>query len=712
MNDTNKNIFFNGDDTEHGKPKSLLLRFSHNIIEHLGLKLYQNKPTNVLAELVSNSWDADATRVWVDLINTPEGTPVSISVADNGTGMDETTLTERYLVVGKPKRTPGKPDELSLNGRYLMGRKGIGKLAPFGVARVIHLLTAKNGLLTWLRFDYDKMLEASHEKTSLSTYAPDIYCREANFNEVPLERVLEDTSIVEKFLKNIAATGNGTLIFAHKLTLRRPIRPENIIESLGRRFTVTLARPDFVVMVNEIHVSEADVFPKWELRIPEETGYKETTVKTPLGEKTIRYWAGFVETASWPSEQAGVGVYAHGKIAQDRPYFFEVKGNEVFSRYLYAVVEADWIDELPNDAISTDRTSIDWQDEAFDDLKKWGEAAVKEWIRAYEKHRKSDPKGENRALVETISQTNANLNLRETEKEHLLTLLNEVTPRLSKDPEPKAKFVEATMKAWVHDPARRLIKKLWDEAALAAPEHFALTVTRLADQLVPESLSLAVVFAQRVYALHKLQDRILHGKETDLQALIEEFPWILNSNYEKYFARRELKTICDDAEASGKFEIRPVHTGGNPSTQHTKPDFVFLSSAEDKDILVVELKSPSETAAWPEAEQLNSYVTFLASRFSSSIIDGILVARDFAPTLERHRPQSITHCKWEDILLKSRRTYMELLASLLAGSEADHRDSRVVQICELGGEPVRQFLDDMSSRDPALKKIVSKLNPK
>ena len=36
----------------------LELRFSHNIIEHLGLKLYQNKPTNVLAELVSNSWDA------------------------------------------------------------------------------------------------------------------------------------------------------------------------------------------------------------------------------------------------------------------------------------------------------------------------------------------------------------------------------------------------------------------------------------------------------------------------------------------------------------------------------------------------------------------------------------------------------------------------------------------------------------------------------
>lgn len=30
------------------------LRFANNIIEHLGVKLYQNKPTNVIAEYVAN----------------------------------------------------------------------------------------------------------------------------------------------------------------------------------------------------------------------------------------------------------------------------------------------------------------------------------------------------------------------------------------------------------------------------------------------------------------------------------------------------------------------------------------------------------------------------------------------------------------------------------------------------------------------------------
>lgn len=461
----------------------MLLRFSHNIIEHLGLKLYQNKPTNVLAELVSNSWDADAKNVWVDFRNTAEGSPASIAVADNGSGMDEKNLAEHYLIVGKPKRTKGKPDEQTPGGRFPMGRKGIGKLAPFGVARIVHLLTAKNHRLTWLRFNYDEMLAAGDDdEASLSTYPPNVFCRDSEFKSAPLFEALEDTPTVERFLENVAEHGNGTLVLATNLTLRRAINPKTLLESLGRRFTVTLARQDFVVLVNGRGVSEVDAFPAWELRIPA-SGTEDLEVDTPLGKKTMRCWAGFVKEATWPAEQAGVGVYAHGKIAQDRPYFFEVKGNEVFSRYLYGVIEADWIDELPRDAISTDRTSIDWEDEAFDELKKVGAIKVKAWISAYEKHRKSMVDIENKELVQQTATQYPNLKLRETEQLHLLELLNDVTPRLSKDLEPKAKFIEATMKAWVHEPARRLIKKLWSEVPGADAVQFVDTVTKLADQL-------------------------------------------------------------------------------------------------------------------------------------------------------------------------------------------------------------------------------------
>ncbi|MGK7030915.1 ATP-binding protein [Pseudomonas aeruginosa] len=87
--------------------EELVLRFSHNVLEHLGLKLYQNKPTNVLAELVSNSWDAYANNVWIDISNTSGGAPRLIAVADDGHGMTHTSLRDNYLVVGKPKKRRG-----------------------------------------------------------------------------------------------------------------------------------------------------------------------------------------------------------------------------------------------------------------------------------------------------------------------------------------------------------------------------------------------------------------------------------------------------------------------------------------------------------------------------------------------------------------------------------------------------------------------------
>lgn len=105
----------------NSKQKTKLeLKYSHNIIEHLGLKLYQNKPTNVLAELISNSWDADAEKVWIDLNDN------YLAVYDNGLGMTHEELANNYLVIGKKKRSENNIDEETSKGRKMMGRKGIG----------------------------------------------------------------------------------------------------------------------------------------------------------------------------------------------------------------------------------------------------------------------------------------------------------------------------------------------------------------------------------------------------------------------------------------------------------------------------------------------------------------------------------------------------------------------------------------------------------
>lgn len=149
------------------------LKFAHNVIEHLGIKLYKNKSGNVLAELLANSWDADATMV--DIAIEPDGGDRqngSISISDNGCGMDYDTIRDHYLHVGKPKRRHA--NQKSDGGRKPMGRKGLGKLAPFGIARVIDVATVKDGLLNWFTLNLDNILAAGDH----GTYPPQFHAKD------------------------------------------------------------------------------------------------------------------------------------------------------------------------------------------------------------------------------------------------------------------------------------------------------------------------------------------------------------------------------------------------------------------------------------------------------------------------------------------------------------------------------------------------------
>ncbi|HDR1503995.1 TPA: ATP-binding protein, partial [Pasteurella multocida] len=346
------------------------MKISHNIVEHLGLKLYQNKPTNVIAELVSNAWDANAEKLDIDIIGNDDK---YISVQDNGCGMNLEILKNTYLVIGKSKynNLEEQKEIVSRTQRKPMGRKGIGKLAPFGICQQMHVITVKDNKINWLRFSYKDMIQKG-KTSSVEEYKPEFIFFEQELTSsqstsIP-SKYAHFTEKIENFLTEIKKqSSTGTLIILSDLTLKKSISPKQLIESIGQRFTIALGRPDFQINVNNTLITEDNALPKWELRIPPK-GVTTETVNVNGQPKEIRYWIGFVEEAKWPTEHAGIGIYAHGKIAQDRPFFFKVEGREILSRYMYGVIEADLIEELEEDLISTDRTSINWENEAFQEF--------------------------------------------------------------------------------------------------------------------------------------------------------------------------------------------------------------------------------------------------------------------------------------------------------------------------------------------------------
>ena len=57
-------------------------------------------------------------------------------IRDNGIGMDFDECQKLYLVVGRNRRGDAT-DEQTAGGRPVLGRKGIGKFAGFGIASLV-----------------------------------------------------------------------------------------------------------------------------------------------------------------------------------------------------------------------------------------------------------------------------------------------------------------------------------------------------------------------------------------------------------------------------------------------------------------------------------------------------------------------------------------------------------------------------------------------
>ena len=149
------------------------IKFDKNTIDHLGIKLYSSFPP-VIAELISNSYDADAENVEIR-INYDEKI---VTVEDDGNGMNHNELNENFLVIGRNRRRAEGTGFSKIKNRKVTGKKGLGKLAVFGIANTIEVYSVKDGLKNAFSMNYaDLKAEISDE------YKPSIICENVETKE-------------------------------------------------------------------------------------------------------------------------------------------------------------------------------------------------------------------------------------------------------------------------------------------------------------------------------------------------------------------------------------------------------------------------------------------------------------------------------------------------------------------------------------------------
>ena len=99
-----------------------------------------------VSELVKNSYDADATKVFVTFFHVSEPGEGRIIIKDNGHGMTLQTVLSSWLELGTLSKARGsdlKPRFSEVKKRVCLGEKGLGRLAVHKLGRLTELVTRR-----------------------------------------------------------------------------------------------------------------------------------------------------------------------------------------------------------------------------------------------------------------------------------------------------------------------------------------------------------------------------------------------------------------------------------------------------------------------------------------------------------------------------------------------------------------------------------------
>ena len=377
------------------KAKDLKLNFAGNIVKHLGVQMYAGRPVPAIAELISNSWDADANEVKVRIpLDEPwehDNENQIIEIEDNGNGMTWEIVKDAYLDVGRDRREQEKTDK-SQGGRPLQGRKGIGKLAGFGIADILEVQTVHVGkvkeigeqALIWFRLSADEL-----KKTPKDAPVELIYAGPVSKAPVGGRRV------------------KGTLVTLRRLREQKAQNSIHFHWSMVQRFLVF--GPKFRVTINDEDLKPEDLQLQW--RWPE-TGWADDEVE---GCGPVKYWIGFTKETRKQNEGelSGILIYTRGKISQEST-FFEISGGVTGQhglRYMVGMVKAEWLDaglDHP-DRIATPRDAIEWESPQGQAFKKWGQSLVKKYLAEWAKLRTAEREKHVRELSPEIQRRLDNL---------------------------------------------------------------------------------------------------------------------------------------------------------------------------------------------------------------------------------------------------------------------------------------------------------------
>ncbi|MDM1396080.1 ATP-binding protein [Myroides odoratimimus] len=585
---------------------------SLNIINHLGLSLYSNTPS-VLSEIVANSYDADAKVV---RITTDDEDGDQIIIIDDGNGMSIEEINERFLKVGYQKRKEKNKGLSEVFNRPVMGRKGIGKLSLFSIAKVVEIHTKKQGENGQaFKMNLDDIQELIGDKDNTREYNP----IEIDFDSEGIE-------------------DSGTKIIISKIDKNISKAATYLRKRLARRFSLKDPLGGFDIFINDEIVKKEDldyyknfefIWPIGNFELPfKSSGVTQASLDGIIeGGIEIKGWIASVTTPSVLKLENNennnkISIMCRGKLAQEDILSSFNEGG-IYASYLIGEIHADFLDlDEEKDIATSNRQELNQNDERFKSLTTKVNKLLKKIQSTWTNLR--NEKATDKAIIQMPILEEWFESQIGDEKKYAKKLFQTIESLGIED-------VDIDKKKELYRYGILSFEKLKHQRKLSELEHlkieniieFGKLFTELQDI---EATMYYDIARQRVDIIKKLRDAIdENAKEQVLQQHLFENLWLLNPSWERATkgtefieqnvqkAFKEITVKLTEEEKKGRFDIR-------------------YRSSSDKHI-IIELKRYNASYKFDEhdlARQIGKYSSALrkcleASEIKNPFIESICI---------------------------------------------------------------------------------------
>lgn len=551
--------------------EKLKLVFDPNTIEHLGISLYSKLPS-VLSELISNSWDADADTVLINFQVDENGK--EIHYTDDGNGMNFQELQDKYLVIGRNRRKDTEKQVSDVKKRKVIGKKGLGKLSVFGICDVIEVVSVKKGLKNHFKMSLEDI------RNSKGEYEPEIIDKNKSTKD-------ED----------------GTILYLKKIRRKSDFDLDKIALSLSKKFLI------FDEMKTSLYLNNSDEVPVTnDLKFRELKTQFEWKFPNEQYDENYEHWKdieGTVFTLETPvkdTEMRGMYLTSRGKIVNTAE-FYGARDNDQFHSYVTGYLEVDFIDEFEEDVISTDRHSLNWENEKTKELQDYIHKIIRkignEW-----KNKRANIKKESIAQTKDLDIDKWQNELPTYEKELSNKIIEPILENSNIDVNESSEIIGNVIDKFNNQTFKEYASKIAD---ISKPEDIPTFLNLMDDWKAIEAKEIKGLADARIEVIKQFEKYLnTNTKEVPtLHNFLKKFSWLLDPRILEFRDEVRYSTLLKESYPDDKLD-----------ESDRRIDFL-CSNALGEILYVIEIKRSNYKIDVRALEQAYDYGAFLTDRYAS-----------------------------------------------------------------------------------------------